>query len=178
MDNYKKITTKKDQSIDTWDICPHRSKAQSEGEENDPFDYRYTTIYRVESRHEFDNCKVDAAHKLFTTECLDWPMKPQMAKLQIPLNVFLDEIEEEREYYFLSVSFDRPRDQVCDDSVLRFSISIDSNVDRFKYLKVSDYKQSNLWIMMILLELLLNVLFLLYLLYKVFDLVCSLYSSL
>ena len=183
MDNYKRISTQKDQFIGTWEICSPRSKPQSQEEENDPFGYRYSTIYRVESRHEFDNCKVDAAHKLFTTGCLDLPinsLKP-LNTAKIPVCYFLDDSEEEKnEYYFLSVAFDRLSDRVdgvCNDSVLRFSIFIDSNVDRFGYLKVVDYKQSNLSRMTSLMGHFITVLCVLFFLYKVFDFVFSTFGK-
>ena len=127
MDNYKRITTQKDQAIHTWEICPPRSKPQTQEEENDPFGDKYSTIYRVDSRDEFDNCQVKEAHKVDIVVCRHWPFRSQM--LEIPVCYLLVEFDEKKEYYFLSVSSSDRVDGVCDDFVLRFSITIDSNAN-------------------------------------------------
>ena len=136
-DNYLRIRTKNGSKINTLAICPLRSKPQTEEGLKDA-DYKYPAlIYRVDSRHEFDNCQAEAANIVAVVECDDRPKESRMGEIFVNVNVLLDEFEEKKKYFFLSVSSDRSRDRVCDDdSVLRFSITIDSNADQ--YLKVSE----------------------------------------
>lgn len=91
-------------------------------------------IYRVESRHEFDNCQLNESNKVFTFECDDRPNESEMTT-GMPVNALLAEkFEEKKEYFFLSVSSDCPTDRldgVCYDFVPRFSIKIDTDVDEY-----------------------------------------------
>ena len=122
-ENYVKLNARICQTIDVPVVCP-----QSKEE--------FALVYRVESRHEFDNCLIDA-EKLADNivgliEC-EGSKLLQTAKFDInvlnnsPIPNYNFEFEEGKEYYYISTShgpgdrFDRP----CDGFFVRFSIKVE-----------------------------------------------------
>ena len=138
-----------DKTIDTMLICPPRSKPQTEEGLKEAY-YKYPAlIYTVHSRQEFDTCHTKAANKVAVIDCDDRQI--ESVRVQIPLNVFLDEFEEETEYFFLSVSSDRRRrNRICDDFVVRFSIIIDSNADEYLNVAENHFNLSNKMILSVI----------------------------
>ena len=100
-------------------------------------EYKYPArIYRVESRDEFENCQVNEANKLIALVICD----DSKVDSDIPLNLFQSDFVEKKEYLFLAVSSTDSTDRVngvCDDFVVRFSITIDLDDD--EYLNVLIY---------------------------------------
>lgn len=101
--------------------------------------YDFAVIYRVGSRHEFDNCIVDA-NNFETVPILkcDKPHAPQLVKFTINFVKFSPvpnalEFEEDREYFFLSTSSGSRQGLhyasggLCAKFNMRFSITIQSN---------------------------------------------------
>lgn len=121
-------------SINTREICPPRSKQQTQkGLKETEYKY-FTRIYRVESRDEFDNCQVNEANnkankQTVMVKCDDRQIESQMSDL--PLYLFMSEFEERKEYFFLSVSSKERVNGACDDFVVRFSITVDLDDDQF-----------------------------------------------
>lgn len=125
------------ESIDL--VCP-RSQNTTEQTTQKEDDYTYAVIYRVGSRHEFDNCIVDAANNYETVAILkcDKPHAPQTVKFTINFVKYSPvpnalEFEEDKEYYFLSTS-SGARDGLhyasgglCAKFNMRFSITIHSS---------------------------------------------------
>ena len=92
-------------------------------------DYKYSIIYRVESRDEFDNCIVDADKKVATVKCNE-SNASETAKFRINLVDFSPvpdalEFEKDKEYYFISGPRDR-LDGLCEGIYLRISIRVEA----------------------------------------------------
>ena len=81
----------------------------------------------------------EANKQVVMVKCDDRQIESEMS--DIPLHLFMTEFEERKEYFYLSVFYDRTSDRVngvCDDFVVRFSITVDLNDD--EYLKVLIYE--------------------------------------
>jgi len=134
---YLKLNAHMGESIDL--VCP-RSTQTNTTEQQKEDENTYAVIYRVGSRHEFDNCIVDAANNYETVAILkcDKPHAPQTVKFTINFVKYSPvpnalEFEEDREYYFLSTS-SGARDGLhyasgglCAKFNMRFSITIHSS---------------------------------------------------
>ena len=97
---------------------------------------KFALIYRVESRHEFDNCLIDADKfdKLVGVMECEGSRPTETAKLAVNYSTIPNhiEFEEGKEYFFISTSYgpgDR-FDRLCDGFFVRFSITVDSKTDR------------------------------------------------
>ena len=122
-------------TINTREICRPRSKRQTQkGVEETEYKYP-ARIYRVESRYEFENCLVNEANKLIALVICD----DSKIDSDIPLNLFQSDFVEKKEYFFLSVSSTDSTDRVngvCDDFVVRFSITIDLDDDQYLNVRI------------------------------------------
>lgn len=121
-----KLKARIGETIDVPVVCP-QSKETGD---------KFALIYRVDSRHEFDNCLIDADKfdKLVGNMECDGSRPTQTAKLAINVeNNSTNELEEkEKEYFFISTSYgpgDR-FDRLCEGFFVRFSITVDSRTAR------------------------------------------------
>ena len=120
MNNYLKLNGRIGETIDVPVVCPQSKD-------------KFALVYRVESRHEFDNCLIDADKLVGIMEC-EGSRPTQTAKLAINYSTIPNhvEFEEGKEYFFISTSYgpgDR-FDRLCDGFFVRFSITVDSKTDR------------------------------------------------
>lgn len=130
------------ESIDL--VCPRASNTTSTSSSSSSSSigggesYDYAVIYRVGSRHEFDNCIIDPNNyeTVAILKC-DKPHSPQLVKFTIyfvkysPVPNAL-EFEEDKEYFFLSTSSGARQGLhyesggLCAKFNMRFSITIQS----------------------------------------------------
>ena len=117
-----KLTARIGETVDVPVVCPQSKEAGD----------KFALIFRVESRHEFDNCLIDAdkLDKVVAIIECDGSRPTQAAKLAINVDDnSANELEEKvKEYYFISTSYgpgDR-FDRLCDGFFVRFSITVNS----------------------------------------------------
>lgn len=120
---------------------------QSTHEKQNGTDYKYSIIYRVESRDEFDNCKVDEDKIVATVKCNE-SNASKTAKFLINLVDFSPvpdalQFEKDKEYYFISAPRDR-LDGLCDGIYLRISITVEAQQQQNQtQLSMADNKDDN-----------------------------------